>query len=124
MARATIRPLIALSLVLGLLPLFAACSGGSSPAPTLSSPPPASENSVVMSNFAFVPATITIKAGDTVTWTNNDGTVHTVTSDTPGLFNSGSLAQNATYRRTFASAGTFTYHCTPHPFMQGSVVVE
>jgi plastocyanin len=61
--------------------------------------------------------------GTTVTWTNLDSTVHTVTSGT-GAFDSGALGQNATFSYTFNSRGTFNYHCTLHPFMTGKVIVE
>jgi plastocyanin len=61
--------------------------------------------------------------GTTVTWTNDDGVNHTVTSD-QGAFDSGPLATGQTFSQTFNQAGTFTYHCTIHPSMQGTVVVQ
>src|ERR1043165_45112 len=75
-----------------------------------------------ISNFAFTP-TITINAGDTVTWTNKDGAPHTATSDaTPAVFDSGTLNLNDSYSFTFLTAGSFPYHCAIHPFMTGTVV--
>lgn len=71
----------------------------------------------------FDPATLTVAVGDTVTWYNADIAVHTVTSDT-GLFDSGDLAPGDTWSYTFAEAGTYTYHCIPHAFMKGTVVVS
>jgi len=79
---------------------------------------------VSISGFAFHPATITVVIGvnNTVTWTNDDSTTHTVTSDS-SLFGSGDLAQHATYTHTFDQAGTYGYHCSIHPTMKGTVHV-
>jgi amicyanin len=78
--------------------------------------------------FAFSPATITIKVGTTVTWTNNTGAPHTVTSDDGTTFDSGIntpiAANGGTFSFTFAKAGTFTYHCQIHPFMKATVIVQ
>ena len=79
-------------------------------------------NTVTISGMAFSPASITIKAGQTVTWVNQDSIAHTVTSD-QGLWDPGSLAPGASYQQTFATAGQYAYHCTIHPFMTGTVVV-
>ena len=79
---------------------------------------------VTLANFAFSPASLEIKVGDTVTWINKDEVTHTVTGDTAGIFDSGNLATNATFSYTFTSAGTFKYHCLPHPYMTGTVIVK
>ena len=79
-------------------------------------------NEVVIQNMAFAPATITVNAGTTVTWTNKDAIAHTVTSDN-GLFNSGNIGSNGTYSYTFSTAGSFPYHCSIHTMMKGTVVV-
>lgn len=73
-------------------------------------------------DFAFTPATLTISAGDTVTWTNGDQVVHTATS-TSGAFDSGDLAPGASFSLTFTTPGTYDYLCTPHPTMTGKIVV-
>ena len=73
--------------------------------------------------FAFAPATITISAGQSITWTNTDPVDHTTTSDTQ-VWDSGSLAQNANFTTTFSQPGTYAYHCTIHPFIRGTVVVQ
>ncbi len=78
--------------------------------------------SVSIKNMAFNPGSVSVTTGATVTWTNNDTTIHTVTAD-DGSFNSGNIAIGATYSRAFSSAGTFSYHCTIHPEMTGKVVV-
>jgi plastocyanin len=79
--------------------------------------------SVTIKDFEFTPATVTIKVGGTVTWTNNGPSTHTVNAD-DGSFDSGSLSQGKTFSHTFQTAGTFSYHCSPHPFMKANVVVE
>ena len=81
-------------------------------------------NEVLMQGMAFTPSVITVSAGTTITWTNNDGVVHNVTSNTPGLFSSGSLSPNGTFSHLFSTPGTFSYKCTLHPSMTGSVVVN
>ena len=78
---------------------------------------------VNIQSFAFDPQTVTINVGDSVIWTQLDPTTHTVTSDT-GAFNSGNLSMSKRYTNTFNTAGTFNYHCIPHSFMTGTVVVQ
>lgn len=78
---------------------------------------------VAIADFAFAPATLTITAGDTVTWTNEDPVAHTATSTT-GAFDSGELAQGESFSFTFTAAGTYDYLCTPHPSMTGRIVVQ
>lgn len=74
-------------------------------------------------NFSFSPKELTIKKGTTITWTNEDSAVHTVTSDTD-VFASGNLAKGDTFSYTFTTAGTFPYHCIPHKAnMTGTIVV-
>ena len=80
-------------------------------------------HAVAIADFAFAPATLTITAGDTVTWTNEDQVEHTATS-TSGAFDSGLLGQGESYSLTFTTAGTYDYLCTPHPSMTGQIVVQ
>ena len=77
------------------------------------------------SGKGFTPDTITVVLGvnNTVVWTNNDSSPHTVTSNT-GAFSSGNLAPGQTYSYTFTAPGTYEYHCTYHPWMVGTVVVK
>ncbi len=70
----------------------------------------------------FLPEDLTINVGDTVVWTNNDDSPHTVTAD-DDEFNSGNLAEGATWSYTFTEAGTYDYHCNYHSSMTGSVTV-
>jgi plastocyanin len=72
---------------------------------------------------AYAPNPINISAGGTVTWTNNDTVTHTSTSDN-GQWNSGNIAPQASFSRTFPTAGAFTYHCALHPGMVGTVTVQ
>ena len=72
----------------------------------------------------FDPATFTVSVGGTVTWINKDTMGHTVTSDITGLFDSGLLSTGATWSHTFTTVGTYPYHCTPHPQMTGTIVVQ
>jgi plastocyanin len=80
-------------------------------------------NQVFIKGMAFDPATITVTAGTTITWTNKDAIAHTVTSDTKA-FDSGSVNSGATFSFTFATAGTYSYHCAIHPSMVASVTVN
>ncbi|WP_280680549.1 cupredoxin family copper-binding protein [Kitasatospora sp. MAA19] len=86
---------------------------------------PAAANAVTIKNFAFSPATLTVKAGTTVTWTNTDSDAHTVTSKqgSGGPLQSAALATNDTYSYTFTQPGTYPYYCTIHPFMTATVEV-
>jgi plastocyanin len=105
--------------------LSAACTAPSgTPAPT-GTPAAGGENAILIQNFAFSPATLTVKAGTAVTWTNRDGADHTITADpgAPAGFGSGNLASGASYSFTFTSPGTYTYHCSIHPSMKGTIVV-
>ena len=77
---------------------------------------------IAIQGFAFDPATVTVKVGTAITWTNQDSAEHTITSD-KGDWDSGKTAQGGKYTHTFDQAGTFTYHCSVHPSMKGSVVV-
>jgi plastocyanin len=84
---------------------------------------------VNITGFAFAPATVTIKVGDSVKWTNNDVDIHTATAD-GGSFDTGVINRVATgppptsATKTFNSAGTFPYHCNIHTSMTGTVVVN
>lgn len=83
----------------------------------------AKETAIEIKNFAFSPTTLMVKVGDTVTWTNQDSAGHSATAD-DGSFDTGVLSQGESNTVTFTEAGTFAYHCTPHPNIKGTVVVE
>ena len=114
----------------------AACGGYSAPfTATAPSPAPAPTpggvaSSVVipagaetLGNRAYSPDNLSVAAGSTVTWTNTDAIAHTSTSD-GRTWNSQTILPGGTFSFTFQNAGTFTYHCTIHPGMIGTVVVQ
>lgn len=84
--------------------------------------PPA--NQVNIQGFAFLPLTLTVLTGTTVTWKNFDSAAHTATGTTAvQMFDSGSIAQGNTYSFKFTLAGTNNYNCTFHPAMTGMIIV-
>jgi plastocyanin len=78
---------------------------------------------VVIHNFHFVPETLTVAAGTTVTWTNTDPDPHSVT-DRGRAFHSAALDTKDTFSYTFTKPGAFTYFCTFHPMMVGKIIVR
>lgn len=81
---------------------------------------------IVIRDFTFTPAMARVRPGTKVTWVNCEpaGTdAHTSTSDA-GVWNSPLLVTGATYTQLFGVAGSYPYHCTPHPGMRGTVTVE
>ncbi len=78
---------------------------------------------VVIKDFMFVPTTLTVKAGTTVTWANQDEEPHTVYSDT-GLFRSSAIDTGEAFSFRFDTPGTYHFVCTIHPRMVGTIVVE
>lgn len=91
-----------------------------------SNPPAAAaptRHAVSMNNMQYDPASLKIKVGDTVVWTNKDDRDHTVVASN-NSFKSDNIKPNGTFSFQFKSAGTFTYGCTYHPRMKGSIIVE
>ena len=80
----------------------------------------------------YVPREISVSVGTSVTWTNDDATIHTVTEGSPQgggagatpAFDSSIIAPTATWENTFDTAGEFNYYCSLHPFMTGKVTVS
>ena len=79
---------------------------------------------VNMESIEFDPASVTIKPGETVTWTNNDSVGHDVTGDTFKSGDAGAMQNGDTFAQTFDKAGKFDYVCTVHPGMEGTVTVK
>ena len=82
---------------------------------------------VAIRNFAFVPDSIAVPTGATVTWVNCEDVgqePHTTTSDASGVWDSPDLNSGARFSYRFATAGAFPYHCTPHDFMKAKVIVQ
>ena len=111
--------------------VFAGCGGGDSPSASAnssgSSPQAASGGSasaVKISDFKFAPASVTVKPGARVAVTNEDSTAHTATADDGNSFDTGTLAQGASKTISVSKPGSYAYHCSIHPFMHGTLVVE
>lgn len=80
-------------------------------------------NDVYIQNMSFSPASLTVTAGTTVTWTNKDAMIHTVTSDST-LFDSKNIEVNGVFSYTFNKTGTVSYHCSIHPAMKATITVN
>ena len=91
------------------------------PAPVVAPKP--TTHAVTIKGFAFGPSALTVKVGDTVVWTQEDSVQHNVVAD-DGSSSGPLLAQGQTYSKIFTAKGTFAYHCSPHPSMKASVIVE
>jgi plastocyanin len=133
--RVSLAALIALALA------AAGCGSSSSSGTTAASPPSSttppgvtssggasasggaeSSATVPIQAFKFVPATIKLKAGGRITWTNHDSAPHTATAK-GGAFDTGTLKRGQSKTITLRKAGTYAYVCQFHAFMQGTVVV-
>jgi plastocyanin len=85
--------------------------------------PAADAATVVISGFAFAPASLTVTAGTTVVWTNKDDEVHSVAGE-HGLFRSGALDTGERFSFRFDKPGTYQYACTLHSRMTGTIIVQ
>ena len=83
----------------------------------------AASGSVTITDFEFTPSSISVDQGDTVTWRNDGPTPHSATAP-DGSFDTGIFPAGQSRSHTFNEAGTFSYICTPHPNMHGTVVVR
>lgn len=77
---------------------------------------------VEIAEFAYSPEPVVVQVGGKVTWKNDDNAPHTATAD-DGSFDTGIIEKGKIKSETFKEAGTFTYYCTVHPFMHGTVEV-
>lgn len=85
----------------------------------------AAPKEIAIEQFAFAPAAVTVAAGDTVQWTNNDTAPHTVTiTSGPTKFSSPTLQKGDTFSFTFDEPGTYSYYCAIHPDMKAAVTVS
>jgi len=85
--------------------------------------PNAASNEVVIQNFSFEPATLTVKVGTTVTWVNHDDEPHTATA-TDKRFNSKTLDNGDRFSQEFNAPGVYNYYCALHPHMTGKIIVK
>ena len=102
-------------------PMASAPSSAPMAASPSSAPMAAGANTVVISDFKFGPAEMRVAVGTTVTFTNDDDQPHTATS--AGNFDTGAIQPGASATVTLATAGTFSYACSFHPFMTGTLTV-
>lgn len=93
------------------------------PASFAASPAIAAPAEVKIDNFNFTPATLTVPVGTTVTWTNRDDIPHTVVSDDKSI-KSKTLDTDEKFTFTFSKPGTYSYFCSIHPKMKGTIVVQ
>ena len=91
--------------------------------PAAGAAPPIAPAVVHIRNFAFVPATLSIVAGQTVRFINDDGEAHTVTAR-DASFDSGGFDTHDAWQHTFSAAGTYAYVCQLHPMMTATIVVR
>jgi amicyanin len=110
------------AVVVALLAGLAILAGGQTPV-AVSAPPPAAGAEIEINNFAFAPSTITVPVGAQVTWTNKDEIPHNVVSSDKTI-KSKLLDTDEKFTFTFTQPGTFSYICTVHPRMKGTVVVQ
>ena len=110
--------------VIAVIGIVLACQAAHAQAPAAQESKGATVE-VKIDNFSFSPATITVAAGTTVRWTNRDDIPHTVVStDDAKTFKSKVLDTDEKFSFTFSKAGTYTYFCSLHPKMKGTVVVQ
>jgi plastocyanin len=93
------------------------------PGETTTGGSPAGGAEVVMKGIKFVPDSLTVKVGQTVTWLNQDNTDHDIVA-VQGEFKSGLFGQGKSFSFTFAKAGTYAYYCSVHPNMKGTIIVQ
>jgi plastocyanin len=85
--------------------------------------PGTNPNEIVIANFSFEPATLTVKAGTTVTWVNRDDEPHTATANDK-RFNSKTLDTGDRFSQKFDAPGVYNYYCALHPHMTGKIIVK
>ena len=112
----TIKARIRVATAFGVVLLIAAATFAARSAP-------ATDAEVDIDQFTFLPQRITVKAGTTVTWINEDDVPHTIVSSSK-VFKSKALDTADKFSFTFTTPGTYDYFCSLHPHMTGSVVVE
>jgi len=116
----------ALVTVVACAGLLASCSssgGGSKSGGSSSGGGGATGNAVDVKNFSFNPSSLTVSKGTKVTWTFDDSAKHNVT-DSKNTFKSSDLSGGGKYSFTFTNAGTYSYICSIHPYMKGTITVK
>jgi plastocyanin len=118
----TLLPIAAVAAVLAT-----GCGGGGS-APSAGAAPSArgseTPSAITISNFKFSPGKVRVHDGARIKVANDDNTAHTVTADDGHSFDSGTVNSGASTTIPAPASGTYSYHCTIHPFMKGALVVQ
>jgi plastocyanin len=112
-------------------PPIAGCGNSDAPG-SAQSPPTASSQSgrsagaaaVTISDFKFTPGALTVKQGARILVMNHDTTAHTATADNGNSFDTGNINSGSSATFTLSKVGTYSYHCSIHPFMHGTVIVR
>jgi plastocyanin len=120
--RSLILPTIVAAVVAAAALLFSHGSGSSVSAGA-STAPLSGHVKIDISNFMYSPTVLTVKVGSTITVTNTDEAEHTATSDTEGAFDTGTLNKGQSMSFKVNKVGTFSYHCSFHAFMHGTIKV-
>ena len=130
--RSKLNLTLLMTLTVGVLSLYSHAVGLASHLPPPAFPfmptatlvtPNAEPNEIVIENFTFQPATLTVKAGTKVTWVNKDEEPHTATASDKS-FNSKTLDNGDRFTTEFNTPGTYSYYCALHPRMIGKVIVK
>ena len=121
--------LLAIFSLIAISPSAFAEHGEGGMAATVTNAPGSSTPGCEATDDCFMPSTVVIALGGTVTWENTDNAAHTATSGSPsdgpdGVWDSSLMMVNGSYSVTLDEAGTYPYFCMVHPWMQGTVVVE
>ena len=91
---------------------------------TAPAPPQSQTQEIAIASFAFTPASVTVKAGTTVKWTNKDGAPHSIVSSDGQFAASAVLSNGGSYQLKFDKPGTYNYACGLHPSMSGQIIVQ
>jgi len=115
--------------IIAITPLAFAAHGEGGMSATVTNAPGSSTPGCEETDNCFVPSTVVITAGGTVTWENTDTAAHTASSGTAaggpdGVFDSSLIMAGGSYSKTLDDEGTYPYFCMVHPWMQGTVIVE
>jgi len=122
--RSLVLPVLAAAVVAVVALALGDQGGGSAstPAPAPRATVSGGSGAVQITNYAFQPASLTVKVGTRLTWTNHDATAHTATAD-QGTFDTGTLNQGQSKTIDFKRPGTYAYHCIFHAFMTATIKV-
>jgi len=115
--------------IIAIAPSAFAAHGEGGMSATVTNAPGSSTPGCEETDNCFVPSTVVITAGGTVTWENTDNAAHTASSGTAaggpdGVFDSSLIMAGGSYSKTLDDEGTYPYFCMVHPWMQGTVIVE